>query len=151
IWHCWIVWGKSLAIVILPTLLLSGIGNIATYNESAQAPLGYAYLLHMTLYTSFTLASTLLCTLLIVFCIMTVAHRAGKIGGGLKAYHHVLEVLLESSALYSISLVLNVAFYAWGEEIVYYFDHLAGITKGIAPTLLIGCVAAGWAHPDDSW
>ncbi|KAK0479637.1 hypothetical protein IW261DRAFT_1625001 [Armillaria novae-zelandiae] len=154
IWRCWIVWGKSLVTVILPVLLLiSGITFkcIATYNESTHAMLGDAYLLQMTLYTSFTLASTLLCTVLIVFRIVTVARRVGKIGDGLKAYHHILEILLESSALYSISLVLNVAFYVHGDEIVYYFDHLAGITKGIAPTLLIGRVAAGRARPDDSW
>ncbi|PBK93508.1 hypothetical protein ARMGADRAFT_1030127 [Armillaria gallica] len=32
-----------------------------------------------------------------------------------------------------------------------YFDVLAGIARGIAPTLLVGRVAAGHSHPDDSW
>ncbi|KAK0200630.1 hypothetical protein DFS33DRAFT_1278035 [Desarmillaria ectypa] len=32
-----------------------------------------------------------------------------------------------------------------------YFDVLAGIARGIAPTLLVKRVAAGHARPDDSW
>ncbi len=79
---------------------------IVTYNENTQAILGDAYLLHETLYISFTLASTLLCMLLIVYCIVTVAHVVGQIRGPghQRAYHHhVIEILLESSALYSNS------------------------------------------------
>lgn len=102
---------------------------IVTYNENTQAVLGDAYLLHETLYISFTLASTLLCTLLIVYHIVTVAHAVGQMGGGLKAYHHVIEILLESSALYLNFLVLNLVFYAHGDQLVYYFDDFAAITK----------------------
>ncbi|KAK0234203.1 hypothetical protein IW262DRAFT_138968 [Armillaria fumosa] len=155
IWRCWIVWGKSnLVIVILPILLLvSGITFKIIITYDAQVTIGYAYgdLLQMTLYTSFTLASTLLCTVLIVFRIVTVAHTAGKIGGGLKVYRHVLEILLESSALYSISLILSVVFDARGDQNLVYFDCFAAITKGISPTLVIGRIAAGHACPDDSW
>ncbi|KAG7451807.1 uncharacterized protein BT62DRAFT_915630 [Guyanagaster necrorhizus] len=32
-----------------------------------------------------------------------------------------------------------------------YFDFLAAIARGIAPTLLVGHVAAGHTHPDNSW
>ncbi|SJL13692.1 uncharacterized protein ARMOST_17140 [Armillaria ostoyae] len=32
-----------------------------------------------------------------------------------------------------------------------YLDPLASIARGVAPTLLIGRVAAGHARPDDSW
>ncbi|KAG7445190.1 uncharacterized protein BT62DRAFT_1025760 [Guyanagaster necrorhizus] len=38
-----------------------------------------------------------------------------------------------------------------GNEVGEYFDILAAIARGIAPTLLVGQVAAGHAHPDDSW
>ncbi len=102
---------------------------IVTYNENTQAILGDAYLLHETLYISFTLASTLLCMMLIVYSIVTVAHVVGQIRGGLKAYHHVIEILLESSALYSNFLILNLVFYARGDQLVYYFDDFAAITK----------------------
>ncbi|KAK0454218.1 uncharacterized protein EV420DRAFT_1765787 [Desarmillaria tabescens] len=75
----------------------------------------------------------------------------GEAGGGLRAYHHVLEILIESSALYSIALILCTAFFACNTISIMYFDVLAAIARGIAPTLIIGRVAAGHAHPDDSW
>ncbi|KAK0224760.1 hypothetical protein EDD85DRAFT_727483, partial [Armillaria nabsnona] len=71
--------------------------------------------------------------------------------GGLNAYRHVIEVLVESSALYSISLILFVTFYVCHDVIFYYFVCLLVITRGIAPTLLAGRVAAGHARPDESW
>ncbi|KAK0479668.1 hypothetical protein IW261DRAFT_1419749 [Armillaria novae-zelandiae] len=127
VWRCWIVWGK----------------------RHYTPP--YEYILGYVLYSSFTLASTLWCTLFIIYRIVTVARSAGAAGGGLSAYRHVIEVLVESSALYSISSILFVGFYARNDATMYYFDVLSAITRGIAPTLLIRRVAAGHARPDDSW
>ncbi len=87
------------------------------------------YVLGYVLYSSFTLASTLWCTLLIIYRIVTVARSAGEAGAGLSAYRPVIEVLVESSALYSISLILFVAFYARNDATMYYFDVLSAITR----------------------
>ncbi|PBK90748.1 hypothetical protein ARMGADRAFT_291857 [Armillaria gallica] len=93
------------------------------------------------------LASTLWCTSLIIYRIVTVA----RAGGGLRDCHHVLEVLVESQALYSISLILYIAFLARNDISSIYFDTLAAVARRVAPTLLVGRVAAGHTRPDSSW
>ncbi|SJL14772.1 uncharacterized protein ARMOST_18240 [Armillaria ostoyae] len=154
IWRCWIVWGRRWLSILPPVLLLiSAIAfrMIATY-ELYIAPLHYPRF--FTPYSSCVLATTLWCTLLIIYRIVTVARAgdgAGLAGGGLRAYRHVLEVLIESSALYSVSLILCTAFFARQDVKLGYFDTFATISRGIAPTLLVGRVAAGHARPDDSW
>ncbi|KAG7441235.1 uncharacterized protein BT62DRAFT_923458 [Guyanagaster necrorhizus] len=52
---------------------------------------------------------------------------------------------------YIITVVQGGTFFSHNSVILGYFDYLAGITKGIAPTLLVGHVAAGYACPDESW
>ncbi|KAK0442744.1 uncharacterized protein EV420DRAFT_1224546, partial [Desarmillaria tabescens] len=99
-------------------------------------------------YISFSLATTLFCTLLIIYRIWRVARMSDA---GLRVYGHVIEVFVESSALLSGSLILYVAFDVSQSWAYFYFDALAAISRSIAPTLLIGCVAAGHARPDDSW
>ncbi|PBK91161.1 hypothetical protein ARMGADRAFT_1081927 [Armillaria gallica] len=59
--------------------------------------------------------------------------------------------LKSSSALYADPLILYVASFAHGSNTFYYLDPIAGIIRGIAPTLLVERVAAGHACPDDSW
>ncbi|KAG7445564.1 uncharacterized protein BT62DRAFT_920280 [Guyanagaster necrorhizus] len=44
-----------------------------------------------------------------------------------------------------------ITFFSHNSAIAVYFEFLAVMTRGIAPTLLVGRVAAGHAHPDDSW
>ncbi|KAK0194607.1 hypothetical protein F5146DRAFT_1135364 [Armillaria mellea] len=164
IWRCWLVWGRRWLAILLPVIfLLSAIGFkiIGTYKIYTSLS---ASIFGLVFYTSFLLASTLSCTLLIIYRIVTVA----RAGGGLRNYHHVLEVFVESSALYSISLILCITFLA-REDISlasfetlavaarvnsYYFpvsSHLIDIIQGVAPTILVGRVAAGHARPDSSW
>ncbi|KAK0501049.1 hypothetical protein EDD18DRAFT_1348498 [Armillaria luteobubalina] len=152
IWRCWIVWGCRSLIILVPFLLLIAATTckiLSLYGEYASQGIFTAFL--PLLYSSFVLATTLLCTLLIIFRIVTVARAAGDVGSGLRAYRHTLEVLVESSALYSISLILYMAIDEQDNVLFSYFDSLAAFARGIAPTLLIGRVAAGHARPDDSW
>ncbi|KAK0209169.1 hypothetical protein DFS33DRAFT_1451888 [Desarmillaria ectypa] len=142
IWRCWIVWGKHYLIIAPPSLcLVSGIDG----NASASGAL------NLILYASFTLATTLWCTFLIIYRILSVGWTNSGARGRFRAYRHIIEVLVESSALYSICLILYMACSAsngdWGID---YLDILAAIARGVAPTILVGRVAAGHAHPDDS-
>ncbi|PBK79319.1 hypothetical protein ARMGADRAFT_1093250 [Armillaria gallica] len=150
IWRCWIVWGRRWPSILPPVLLISAIAfrMVATY-ELYVAPFQYSRF--FTPYLSCVLATTLWCTLLIIYRIVTVARAGDGAGDGLRAYRHVLEVLIESSALYSVSLILCTAFYARSDVKFGYFDTFAAISRGIAPTLLVGRVAAGHARPDDTW
>ncbi|KAK0234196.1 hypothetical protein IW262DRAFT_1259520, partial [Armillaria fumosa] len=136
IWRCWIVWGRRWLVVLIPILFL-----IATYKISATSVL--AYPLGFALYSAFILATTLWCTMFIIYRIVAVSRTAMD---GLRTYRHVIEIMVESSALYSLTLILYVVFYVREDITLHYFDCL-----GIAPTLLVGRVAAGHARPDDSW
>ncbi|KAK0479663.1 hypothetical protein IW261DRAFT_1478544 [Armillaria novae-zelandiae] len=146
LWRCWVVWGRRWPTVLLPVLLLVShmVFKIIAISRLYAPPDGY--LLGYVLCSSFALASTLWCTLLIICRIVTLV-QPSRLG----AYRRVIEILVESSALYAISLILFVAFYARNNAILYYFDVLSAITRGIAPTFLVGRVAAGHARPDESW
>ncbi|PBK58410.1 hypothetical protein ARMSODRAFT_1091221 [Armillaria solidipes] len=127
IWWCWMVWGRRWLVVLLPILSLVS----ATASRIIQVYLDHfnaTSTVFITLYTSFTLATTLWCTLLIIYRILTVAGVKRGADGRLRVYQQFIEVLVESSALYSISLI------------------------GVAPTLIVGRITAGHrARPDDSW
>ncbi|KAK0201229.1 hypothetical protein DFS33DRAFT_1447422 [Desarmillaria ectypa] len=63
------------------------------------------------------------------------------IKAGLRTYRGVVEVIVESAALYSIALIIYIS----------YADIITASIKGIASTLLVGRVAAGHARPNDTW
>ncbi|KAK0465881.1 uncharacterized protein EV420DRAFT_798892 [Desarmillaria tabescens] len=152
IWRCWIVCSQQWLTVLLPVAFLicavvfKMIGVYRGYISPEDV-----YALGFVLSSSFVLATTLWCTLLIVYRIVTVARAGTGIGAGLRTYRHVIEVIVESSALYSVTLILYLAVYARNDASVAYFDPLAAVARGIAPTLLVGRVAAGHARPDESW
>ncbi|PBK73564.1 hypothetical protein ARMSODRAFT_639098 [Armillaria solidipes] len=81
------------------------------------------------LYLSFVLATTLWCTLLIIFRILTVTGVRRGVGGRLKVFRHFIGVLVESSALYSIALILSLACFIHNDLRLYYFGVIAGIVK----------------------
>ncbi|PBK93702.1 hypothetical protein ARMGADRAFT_1165134 [Armillaria gallica] len=151
IWRCWQVWGRRWLIILLPTILLISalvFKGIYTQLLTTMIEVNTANLLIPVLYPSFMLGTTLCCTLLIIFRILTV-RRAGE--GSLGPYRHVVEILVESTASYAVCLVIYVAFYARDSKPSFYADVIAANARGIAPTFLAGRVAAGHAHPDDSW
>ncbi|PBK94951.1 hypothetical protein ARMGADRAFT_72417 [Armillaria gallica] len=147
IWRCWMVWGFNLPVVILPILLLASAVGLKCF-DTYKFYLGQDYVPSMVLFSSLVLATTLWCTILIIFRISTIANRAGN---GLHAYRRVIEVFVESSALYSASAVLYLVFRAMDSPRFLYMDSLMAAMRGIAPTLLAGRVAAGHARPNDSW
>ncbi|SJL18475.1 uncharacterized protein ARMOST_22064 [Armillaria ostoyae] len=151
IWCCWMVWGRRWLVVFLPILSLIA----ATASRIMEMYHDYAYTpneVFINLYTSFVLVTTLWCTLLIIYRIVTVVGIKRGAEGRLRVYQRFIDVLVESSAFYSISLILYLALTIRGDFGEYYLDVIAGIAKGIAPTLLVGRITAGHrARPDDSW
>ncbi len=88
-------------------------------------PRAYPFMLYIT----FNLATTLSCTFPIIYRIVTVAGvRRGAVGR-LRVYHHFIEALVESSALYSISLILDLAFTIHNDVGTPYLDVIASIAK----------------------
>ncbi len=74
-------------------------------------------------YLSLSLAVTLLCTILIVFRIVTVgrANRDAALGG----YRSIIEIIVESAALLSIILIIYMVTYARGAYASIYVDAIA--------------------------
>ncbi|KAK0210885.1 hypothetical protein DFS33DRAFT_1378862 [Desarmillaria ectypa] len=159
IWRCWIVWGRRWLIVLIPilcTITSATIKSIQTYHglrdmvdsvsqESAQ---GTSIDL-TTVYIAMALATTLLCTILIVYRIVSVG--GARYASGIRTYRGAIEVVVESAALFSVSLIIYVALVAHNSVADDYLDVIAAAFRGIAPTLIVGRVASGHAHPDDSW
>ncbi len=135
------VWGQHYLIIILPCLcLVSSTGkssissaNVASFDsqfslvfkiinihqEFMGGSKSYLNLHSQVLYATFNLATTLLCTLLIIYRILSIGQVATSgAGARLRAYQRVIEVLVESSAFYSVCMVTLVACFAsdnWGE------------------------------------
>ncbi len=104
-----------------------------------------------TLYMSFSLATTLWCTLFIIFRILTVTGVRRGAGSRLRVFHRFIEVLVESSALYSISLILCMAFFIRENLGWYFLDTIAAIMKvrslSWTPSLFIWNTLCRGLHP----
>ncbi|PBK81514.1 hypothetical protein ARMGADRAFT_778905 [Armillaria gallica] len=152
IWCCRMVWGRRWLIVLLPILFLisATVSKIVDiYHQYFNA---YTGVILPTLYPSFILATTLWCTVSIIYRILTVAGVKRGAGGRLRVYQHFIEVVVESSAFYSLSLIVYLALTIRGDFGLFYVDVIAGIAKGVAPTLVVGRITAGHrARVDDSW
>ncbi|PBK88049.1 hypothetical protein ARMGADRAFT_1085025 [Armillaria gallica] len=155
IWRCWVIWGSRWFIVFIPILLLIAetvMKSVQIYHLHHDVLEGdelskYGSIEWTTIYLSLVLATTLMCTLLIVYRILSV----GGIKAGLRTYRGVVEVIVESAALYSIALIIYISLITRNDLSGGYIDIITASIKGIAPTLLVGRVAAGHARPNDTW
>ncbi|KAK0238182.1 hypothetical protein EDD85DRAFT_1005752 [Armillaria nabsnona] len=148
IWCCWMVWGRRWLIILFPIFfLVSAMVSkiIVIHHEYVNGSAD----VFPVLYASFILATTLWCTSLIIYRILTVTRARHGAEGRSSEFYSFVEVLVESSALYSVSLILFLAFAIRDDLRMHYFDIVAGIVKGVAPTLLIGRAAAGHTRPKD--
>ncbi|KAK0461494.1 hypothetical protein IW261DRAFT_1310035, partial [Armillaria novae-zelandiae] len=157
IWRCWIVWGRSWFIVLVPiacsTLAIASRG-IVTYYTAFRSNLPSPQMLFLKkivswsmLYSSLILATLLWCTIFILYRIWRVGGAARRI----RAYQRVIEILVESTSLYSALIDVLLVFNVRNEIDGLYIETLAVTMRGIMPTILVGHVAAGHARPDDSW
>ncbi|KAK0221208.1 hypothetical protein EDD85DRAFT_941590 [Armillaria nabsnona] len=158
IWRCWIVWGRSWRVVLVPiacTAMATASRGIVTYYSTfgpiKSLPPQAIYLENIVnwavLYSSLILATLLWCTILIVYRILRVGGTAGTMG----VYRRVIEMLVESALLYSAVIVILLVFEVRNQGAAAYVEEFAIAIRGIAPTILVGRVAAGHARPDDSW
>ncbi|KAK0468876.1 hypothetical protein IW261DRAFT_1612733 [Armillaria novae-zelandiae] len=156
IWRCWIVWGRSWFVVLIPiacTAVAIASRGIVTYyytfgsNPSPQALFLENIVSWSTLYSSLILATLVWCTILIIYRIWRVGGAAGK----LHAYQRVIEMLVESASIYSATIVILLVLEARNAVAGEYLEQVTVAMRGIMPTILVGRVAAGHARPDDSW
>ncbi len=79
----------------------------------------------VVLYSSSILATLLWCTIFIVYCIL----RVGGIAAGMRVYHRLIEMLVESASLYSAVIVVLLVFEVRSDAAEIYIEELAVATR----------------------
>ncbi|KAJ7853914.1 hypothetical protein B0H13DRAFT_2358726 [Mycena leptocephala] len=155
VWRCWIVWNRNWKIVILPlasTLAGAALGFRSTAEQAAYVLNPNldinAYIDFATPYFALTLATTSLATLLIIFRIFTMTDSATRKSRG---YARVIEVVVESALLYSISLIVYLPFLVTDSYNNGYPHAVLAQITGLAPTLIVARATFGLARPDATW
>ncbi|KAJ7473231.1 hypothetical protein FB451DRAFT_1248802, partial [Mycena latifolia] len=130
IWRCWIVWDRRFKVVLIPILC-----TIAGAGWSGFELLWFIL----------WLVTTLSATLLIILRILMMTDRRGC------GYCRVIEIIIESAALYCVVLIISLPFILRNSANVGYPEVILGQVTGVGPTLIVARVSFGLAQPDDTW
>ncbi|KAJ7493791.1 hypothetical protein FB451DRAFT_1491196 [Mycena latifolia] len=152
IWRCWTVWNRNFKIIIVP-LLLTIAGAVLGFLSVATE---VRFILHpefdrdqfadyATPWSIMSLTTTLSATLLIILRIATMTE------GRLRGYTRVIEIVVESAALYCVVLIVYLPFLVRGLATDGYPEAILVQVTGMAPTLIIARVSFGLARPDHTW
>lgn len=155
IWRCWIVWNHNWKIIILPTMCTVAGAALGFRSIAEQA----AYIINPNLdrnsfvdfatpYFALSLVTTSLATVLIIFRIMTMTESATRKSRG---YRRVIEVVVESAVLYSVSLIIFLPLLVAESLEDGYAQAVVVQMTGIAPTLIVARVSLGLSRPDGTW
>lgn len=154
IWRCWIVWFRDLRVIVLPcmTILMGWVFNglflwqdITHDSSNAHLNWGIQAVNWGVAFFACSLGTTLICTTLIIYRILAIARL------GIRSYSGVIEVLVESAAIYALSLIVFLAFLVRDDPGNVYPQALLISSAGIAPTLIVARIVSGNARSDDSW
>ncbi|PBK83485.1 hypothetical protein ARMGADRAFT_1170479 [Armillaria gallica] len=156
VWRCWVVWAHNWKVIILPIFLIIGdIGMRLFCGSNAidqyTVPLNTKAGTNWALATmAATLGTNILCTALIVARIIYVARGHRGIMSGMRTYRGVIEIVVESAALYSITFMVLMILYPLKGNGYVYPEAMVLPATGIAPTLIILRVALGQGRPKES-
>ncbi|KAJ7696935.1 hypothetical protein B0H17DRAFT_1197677 [Mycena rosella] len=152
IWRCWTVWNQNLKVIIIPTLctIVGAAFGFLSVAKEVQFILHpnldrNAFRTFATVWFIMSLATTLVATLFIVFRILTMTE------GRLRGYGRVIEIVVESAALYCVVLIIFLPFLIRGSTEDGYPEAILVQVTGLAPTLIIARVSFGLARPDTTW
>ncbi|KAK0430834.1 hypothetical protein EV421DRAFT_1931817 [Armillaria borealis] len=144
IWRCWILWDRKWRVVFIPIIctvagmamkIIQTLSNLLSFTYDISKSAQFAGEIDWSLiYILMTLATTVICTILILYRIVRLAHR-------ISLFRSIISTLVESSAMYSLVLIVYLALVVKNLEIAYYADTFASYVKVIAPTLLVLRVA----------
>ncbi|KAJ7174397.1 hypothetical protein C8R46DRAFT_1214608 [Mycena filopes] len=155
IWRCWTVWNRNWNIVALPivcTLVGAGLG-FRSIAEQAAYVLNpnldrTSFVDFATPYFGLSLATTCLTTGLIIVRIFTMTEGTANF---YKDYGRVIEIVVESAVLYSVTLIVFLPFLVRGSYDDGYVQAIVAQMTGMAPTLIVARVSFGLARPDETW
>ncbi|KAK0244878.1 hypothetical protein EDD85DRAFT_946197 [Armillaria nabsnona] len=145
IWRCWELWDRQWKIVLLPIIctitatimktmqILSGfLDSTADISKNGDFEQNIDWSL---IYALLSLATNLICTLLIVYQIIRLAYR-------LFLFQNIISALIESCTIYTLVLIVYLTLVGMNLVAAYYADIVAAYIRDIAPTLLVLRVAA---------
>ncbi|PBK66836.1 hypothetical protein ARMSODRAFT_1005918 [Armillaria solidipes] len=150
IWRCWIIWGRRwydvepafpYSVINLPSQPLR---DTAIFGRSPSE------VDWTVVYLCCSLGTTLLCTTLITYRIVT-AKKGTNDCTNTNTYHRVIEVLIESALLYAIGLIGFIVLITLNLSTSFFAQTLFVSITAISPTLIAARVASGNARPNDSW
>ncbi|KAK0491779.1 hypothetical protein EDD18DRAFT_1186229 [Armillaria luteobubalina] len=156
IWRCWTFWNGKWRMIIVPMLctIAGTIFNILYIirNLDALGTHPFQDVIGGTdwaiAYYSMTLSTTIVCTALILYPMLTAEAPSGP-RSNLYTYHRVMAILVESSSLYAFSLILLLVYLSRDDLTAPYPQVILSSVTGIAPTLIVARVASGQARPED--
>ncbi|KAJ6449298.1 hypothetical protein C8R45DRAFT_1006325 [Mycena sanguinolenta] len=157
IFRLYAVWNHDWRVIVLPVMSTIGgtVLGILTVVESGNfikdGGDSNAFVDFALPYFSMCLVTTLLATILIVSRIIWVTRA--QTGSAFSGYRSVIEMIVESALLYSVTLIVYIAL-LFGPDT----DNNDGYAQailihmtGIAPTLIVARVSFGLARPSSSW
>ncbi|KAK0218442.1 hypothetical protein EDD85DRAFT_1029162 [Armillaria nabsnona] len=156
IWRCWTFWNRKWRMIIVPMLCtISGtVFNVFYIIQNLDA-LGTHPFQHVIggtdwaiAYYSMTLSTTIICTALILYPMLTTEAPNGP-KSSVYTYHRVIAILVESSSLYAVSLIFLLVYLVRDDLTAPYPQVILSSVTGIAPTLIVARVALGQARPED--
>ncbi|KAJ7465866.1 hypothetical protein FB451DRAFT_173748 [Mycena latifolia] len=155
VWRCWTVWNRNWKIVILPlltTFVGAGLGFRSLAEQAAYVINPKldrrAFVDFATPYFTLSLVTTCLATTLIILRIVTMTEPAARKSRG---YGRVIEIIVESAVLYSVSLIVFLPFLVAKSFNDGYPEAVVAQMTGIAPTLIAARASFGLARPDAMW
>ncbi|KAK0195455.1 hypothetical protein F5146DRAFT_288318 [Armillaria mellea] len=145
IWRCWNVWGQRWIIILLSvlTFLVEIAFRILETNSDLAGDFTLAAFYRL-LSIIFVLITTVLCTLLIIWRVWTVVRASPEARRGFGAYKRTVEILAESSALYSGSLILYAGISEGADGLLEYFYVFADTGHCSYDACWTHC---SWTHP----
>ncbi|KAK0244838.1 hypothetical protein EDD85DRAFT_946130 [Armillaria nabsnona] len=144
IWRCWTLWDRQWIVVFAPILCavagtaMKTMEIITTFHDSTPIMSSDRFAANIDwslTYILLALATSLICTGLIIYRIIRHA-------SGISASHKIIAMLIESLAIYSLSLIVYIALVLKNPKSTFYADVISAYIKAIAPTLLVGRISA---------
>ncbi|KIP06254.1 hypothetical protein PHLGIDRAFT_515790 [Phlebiopsis gigantea 11061_1 CR5-6] len=163
IWRCWVIWQRRWVIVILPicaSITGAVLAGLIVHDQVVGLESDVTYVVVQktqqfvtlsTAYFALSIATSLATTLLITLRILSVQHATRKAGARTSSYNAAVEILVESAALYSATLLVFVVLNSRHDINFYYAQNIHAQVAGLAPTLIILRVAAGKSRRDEEW
>ncbi|KAJ4483535.1 hypothetical protein J3R30DRAFT_3285510 [Lentinula aciculospora] len=155
VWRCYNVWGQRWLPSILPILLIiasavCGFGQAVIFAEARTTHSAFESNLERwngSLF-SLSLATNVVVTSLIAARIWWVSRQIGPLHDSSFKYRRVLLLVIESGAIYSSALVIEITLYFLNNNAFYIiYDPIAQLTA-IVPTMIIVMTSLGLTSAD---